>query len=337
VLHTIGSLSPVPVKRSDSRPALLTAVTALVAGLSLGMGAPASAQKALFLAKEVPQERFILVAAPIGSGERAQLNIYEQLNDRRPCFSTAGANPAIVNPLLGTFDFTGICNRFIDANGYSLRIGEDDLATRYRLSVIREKADTVLLAIPLKADYGPELLVARTQGIAPGFLQLVFEPGWTLKRRHFGPRPLGHVYIFRDATADTATTPKPAAIPAAQAAPPVVPATAPRPSAPAPAATPAAQAAPSAAPTTAPRPSAPQPTVAPAARVNPPAAAVPPTSRPSAAVGTAPAAPATAPLPKLPGASTAVPQSKSSVPAAGPAGTAKAGAAQGATAVAVPR
>ena len=298
------------------------------------MGAPASAQKALFLAKEVPQERFILVAAPIGSGERAQLNIYEQLNDRRPCFSTAGANPAIVNPLLGTFDFTGICNRFIDANGYSLRIGEDDLATRYRLSVIREKADTVLLAIPLKADYGPELLVARTQGIAPGFLQLVFEPGWMLKRRFFGPRPLGHVYIFRDATADTATTPKPAATPAAQAAPPVAPATAPRSSAPSPAATPAAQVAPSAAPATAPRPSAPQPTVAPAARANPPAAALPPISRPSAAVGTAPAP---APLPKVPGASTAVPQSKSSGPAVVPAGTAKAGAAQAATAVAVPR
>ncbi|MFM8524258.1 MAG: DUF3747 domain-containing protein [Cyanobacteriota bacterium] len=198
------------MKRFDPRPALLSAATVLTAGLPLGMGAPASAQKALFLAREVPQERFILVAAPIGSGERAQLNIYEQLNDRRLCFSTSGAAPAIVNPLLGTFDFTGICNRFIDANGYSLRIGEDDLATRYRLSVVRGKGDTVLLAVPLKPEYGTELVVARTNGTAPGFLQLVFEPGWMLKRRHFGPRPLGHVYIYRDGAADTAASPQPA-------------------------------------------------------------------------------------------------------------------------------
>ena len=35
--------------------------------------------------------------------------------------------------MLATFDFTGICNRYIDGNGYSLRIGGDDLGTRYRL------------------------------------------------------------------------------------------------------------------------------------------------------------------------------------------------------------
>ena len=198
----------------------------LATGLPLVVDRPAAAQKALFLAKEVPQERFILVAAPIGSGERAQLNIYEQLNDRRPCFSTSGADPVIVNPLLGTFDFTGICNRFIDANGFSLRIGETDLAVSYRLSVVREKRDTVLLAIPLKANVGPELLVARTHGTAPGFLQLRFEPGWTLKRRHFGPRPLGHVYIHREASLDTAATPQPGAAPAAQTAPTSAPAAA---------------------------------------------------------------------------------------------------------------
>lgn len=216
------------VTRPDSRSALFSAATLLATGLSLGMGAPASAQKALFLAKEVPQERFILVAAPIGSGERAQLNIYEQLNDRRLCFSTSGVDPVIVNPLLGTFDFTGICNRFIDANGFSLRIGEVDLATNYRLSVVRQQGDTVLLAVPLKATAGPELLIARTHGTAPGFLQLRFEPGWALKRRHFGPRPLGHVYIHREPAAETATTPAPATVPAAAAATPAAPAATPK-------------------------------------------------------------------------------------------------------------
>ena len=256
------------------------------------MAAPASAQKALFLAKDVPQERFILVAAPIGSGERAQLNIYEQINDRRLCFSASGADPAIVNPLLGTFDFTGICNRFIDANGYSLRIGESDLATNYRLSVVREKNDTVLLAMPLKSHYGPELVVARTHGMAPGFLQLRFEPGWMLKRRYFGPRPLGHVYIYREAATDTATTPLPGTTPAPSAG---APALAPQPA-------PAVPAAPAAA---TPR-AVPAATPAPAPAAGGPAAAT--TARPSAST---PATPPTvaSPRPAAPQAQAATPTS----------------------------
>ena len=138
------------------------------------------------------------MAAPIGDGSRAQLNIYEQLNGRRACFAVNGASPAAVDPLLASFDFTGICSRFIDANGYSLRVGETDLATSYRLMVVRENGDNLLLAVPTKAGAGPEMLVARTQGPGTGFLQLVFEPGWQLKRRAYGGRNLGHVYLYRD-------------------------------------------------------------------------------------------------------------------------------------------
>ncbi len=159
---------------------------------------PLHAQGALFGAREVAQERFVLVAAPIGDGSRAQLNIYEQVTDRRPCFAVSGANPARVDPLLGTFDFTGICTRYIDANGYSLRVGENDLATVYRISVVRSGNDNILLATPHRGKTGPEMILARTNGQAAGFLQFTPEPGWRLKRRHFGTRALGHVYIYRD-------------------------------------------------------------------------------------------------------------------------------------------
>lgn len=140
----------------------------------------------------------MLVAAPIGDGTRAQLNIYEQVTDRRPCFAVSGASPARVDPLLGTFDFTGICTRYIDANGYSLRVGENDLATVYRISVVRSGNDNILLATPHRGKTGPEMILARTNGQAAGFLQFTPEPGWRLKRRHFGTRDLGHVYIYRD-------------------------------------------------------------------------------------------------------------------------------------------
>jgi hypothetical protein len=186
-------VSPLIGRRQLRRLALAT-----VASLAIAPLASSAASPALFQALELDQGRFLLVAAPIGNGSKAQLNIYEQVTNRRPCFATSGAKPAAVNPLLGTFDFTGICGRFIDANGYSLRVGGTDLATSYRLSVRREAGDNLLLAMPTRAGAGPEMLVARTQGAGNGFLQLVFEPGWRLMRRGFGGRALGHVYIYRD-------------------------------------------------------------------------------------------------------------------------------------------
>ena len=53
------------------------------------------------------------------------------------------------------FDFTGICNRYIDGNGYSLRIGGDDLGTRYRLTMVNTGSDMELLATPTKIAPNP--------------------------------------------------------------------------------------------------------------------------------------------------------------------------------------
>jgi hypothetical protein len=196
--------------------ALATLATAVpLAGLLPALAPQPAPAQSLFGAAELDQSKFIIVAAPIGSGERSQLNIYEQRSAARPCFAVQGANPALVNPLLATFDFTGICNRYIDANGYSVRIGGTDLATVYRLSVVRQNGDMQLLAIPTKSGAGPEMVVARAGGQAPGFLLLVPEPGWKLMRRSFGGRALGHVYVYSDswpAGSAAPATPTPAAV-----------------------------------------------------------------------------------------------------------------------------
>ena len=191
----------------------LAALLPLAGAMALLTPEPASA-KALFEAVEVDQTKFVIVSAPIGDGSRAQLNIYEQRSAARPCYAVQGDKPAVVDPLLSTFDFTGVCNRFIDGNGYSLRVGDSDLGTVYRLSVVKESGDTLLMALPTKPDAGPELVVARSGGSANQFLLLVPEPGWKLMRRQFGGRTLGHVYVYRadwpDAAAATAS-PVPAA------------------------------------------------------------------------------------------------------------------------------
>ncbi|MFQ6538717.1 MULTISPECIES: DUF3747 domain-containing protein [Aphanothece] len=190
---------------------------ALLGLLCLGPALQPAGASALFEANDLEEQNFVLVAAPIGDGQRAQLNIYEQIKATRPCYAVNGAQPGLVEPLLSTFDFTGICGRFIDANGYSLRVGGMDLGAMYRLSVIRSNSDNLLLAVPTKAGAGPEMVVARTQGPGTGFLQLVFEPGWQLKRRAYGGRRLGHVYIYRDSWPDQLAGPVDPAVPAAEA------------------------------------------------------------------------------------------------------------------------
>ena len=174
--------------------------TVASAGLALAATSVpvALAQGSLFTAVPVELSNFVMVSAPIGQGERSKLNIYEQRTTKRPCFAVAPGSPALVDPLLSTFDFTGICNRYIDGNGYSLRIGGDDLGTQYRLSVVNTGRDIELLATPTKIPSQPTMLVARAGGAASGFVQLKLEPGWTLKRRAYGKKSLGHLYVYRD-------------------------------------------------------------------------------------------------------------------------------------------
>ena len=179
------------IPRSLSIAAGLTVCGVLAAPVALAQGS-------VFQAVPVDEANFILVSAPIGKGERSQLNIYEQRTSKRPCFSVSGGAPAMVDPLLSTFDFTGICSRYIDGNGYSLRIGGDDLGTRYRLTVVNTGSEMELLAAPTRDRSQPTMLVARSGGVASGFLKLSFEPGWSLRRRAYGTKGLGHIYVYRD-------------------------------------------------------------------------------------------------------------------------------------------
>ena len=139
------------------------------------------------------------MAAPIGQGPRFALNIYEQVRDSRACFAVdRQALPAPVNPLLREFDFTGVCRRYVDSNGYSVRIGADDLGARYRMSVVREQGDVRLLASPAGGGTGPSLVIARAGGDGQGFLNLQLEPGWKLAQREFQGKPINHMVLYRD-------------------------------------------------------------------------------------------------------------------------------------------
>jgi len=207
----LSSPIPVSLRRRGSLPFAAKALCGAVA-LAAAFAPHGATAQSMFAAADLDPQRFVVVASPVGSSSRYQLNIYEQVRSTKPCFAIGAGKPAAVNPLLATFDFTGICSRYIDANGYSVRVGPSDLAGTYRLLVRSEAGDTLLIALPTKPGAGPEMVVARAGGAASGFHKLDLEPSWRLMRRQFRGRNLGHVYLFNE-TWPGATSPGSAAAP----------------------------------------------------------------------------------------------------------------------------
>ena len=210
------------MRRSALRSALPVAasVAAATSLLSFLGGQQARAEQ-LFGVREVNPSAYVVVAAPVGtSGKKAHLNIFEQVNaNKRACFSINGSNPAIVSPLLNNFDFTGVCSRFIDSVGYSIRIGSDDLFRTYRPVVRKTPTDVLLVASG--GSGSPDMLIGRTYGTGGPveFLEFKLEPGWRLVRRVREGRVLGHVYLYRDGWPTAASAAAPALAPAAVVAP----------------------------------------------------------------------------------------------------------------------
>jgi Protein of unknown function (DUF3747) len=144
---------------------------------------------------EVPQDKLIAIAVPHASGYYS-LIVLEQLSDKKPCWRASGSKPTLVEPLLVGFNFTGICGRSTDSNGYSLRVAGQDLGMTYRLSIQKREGDLLLLGMPSSEKDNP-VEVGRTHGIRPGFLKIDLSPGWQFAKRTYSGKTLGHVYISR--------------------------------------------------------------------------------------------------------------------------------------------
>ena len=180
------------MSRTYLRAAVLTAVGLLATGLS-----QESAARALFDSAAVPEKHFAVLAQPIG---RAQwkLLVLEQIKAQPRCWKAR--QDGLVEPSLNRFNFSGICKRYLDSNGYSLRSGGQDLGTRFRFRL--QQSGTSLRLEALDPQQRAPLLVgqARILGRDPnGFVAVQLEPGWTLERRVYQGRPLNHLYFAHQA------------------------------------------------------------------------------------------------------------------------------------------
>ena len=174
------------------RLSTLTAISLSIGGLGIGLTAfQPEAIASTFDNAEVNQDRFVLLATEGGS----RLTILEQISNTRACWDQNGAE---VDPLLLNFDFTGICGRASDLNGYSIRVDNQDLGLQYRLEVATEGDSMVLYARPRRG--GQRLEVGRTRGIPQEFGEIELNPGWRITRRVYNGQALGHLYLTNDQT-----------------------------------------------------------------------------------------------------------------------------------------
>lgn len=168
------------------------ATLATVAISTIGAWNPSTA--ATFGQQEVTQDKFIAIAAPFGERSH-QLLIIEQKSSQRPCWSENGSEPVIVEPLLLNFDFSGICGRSTDSNGYSMRREGIDLGIQYLLRVVKRNDELLLIGSNIKNRQEPEIILGRTNGFADGFLKIELEPEWRFTKRTLEGRTLGHIYL----------------------------------------------------------------------------------------------------------------------------------------------
>jgi hypothetical protein len=183
---------------------------ATLATLALTSIIPFSSSKAAtFSEQDVAQEQVIAIARPYGDN-KYDLLVIEQIPGKQQCWSEGGTNPVVVNPLLLNFDFTGICRRATDSNGYSIRMNGQDYGLDLLLRLVQRNGELVLVGTS-RTNPGQEIVVGRTKGMSQGFLKVQLEPGWWIKKRAFQGKTLGHFYFSNQPPVPVSATAPPAA------------------------------------------------------------------------------------------------------------------------------
>ena len=169
-------------------------------------GTPAQAnQSSTFGAQETDQTPYILSTNPtssLGGKQRYGLMILEQKQNRVPCFDTVGSNPTTVLPLLAQLpDFSGLCGRSTDTNGYLVRANGSDL----KYDPVLEEQNGVLVLYAKPTPFAPRgsqpFVIGKTDGISPsGYTKIFLNPGWRLARQTFNNSVTGRTYLANDLT-----------------------------------------------------------------------------------------------------------------------------------------
>lgn len=162
-------------------------------------------QTSPFGAQRTDQSPYILVTNPtsrLGGRQRYGLMILEQKRAEPLCFSTTGSNPTTVLPLLAQLpDFSGICGRSTDTNGYLIRTAGRDV----KYDPVLEEENGVLVLYAKPQPFAPRgsqpFRIGQTDGISPtGYTQIFLDDGWRLDRQTFNDSVTGRTYLANNST-----------------------------------------------------------------------------------------------------------------------------------------
>lgn len=158
---------------------------------SIPLALPAKASQ--FTETAVDQTQVIAIARPYGD-RKYDLLVIEQIPKKKQCWAESGSMPVMVDPLLLNYDFTGICRRSTDSNGYSVRLDGQDYGLEYLLRIVPRGNELVLVGTS-RTGKAPELILGSTQGLQAGFMKIILKPGWQFTKRTFNNKVLGHFYF----------------------------------------------------------------------------------------------------------------------------------------------
>lgn len=164
------------------------------------VGYSPSVQGVNFEQQEIDQNQVIAIARPYGNN-KYDLLILQQIPRKQQCWRENGSNPVTIDPLLLNFDFTGSCERSTDTNGYSIRIDGQDHGMDYLLRVVVQNNELLLIGTSRNNSKNTDIIVGRTNGIAPGLLKISLNPGWRFSKRAYKGQTLGHMYLTGDSQA----------------------------------------------------------------------------------------------------------------------------------------
>jgi hypothetical protein len=180
----------------------LAALAAGGAGLLSGFS-PLVQAAGLFEARPVDGDRFAVLARAVGRDDWTLL-VLEQIRPQPLCWQSR--SDGLVDPSLNRFDFTGICGRYIDSNGYSLRFGDgrQDADGGAGLRLRLEQVGSELQLQAASPDLAGVVVVGRAAipaRLRDAFVAIQLEPGWALQRRTYGSQTLNHIYFANRASA----------------------------------------------------------------------------------------------------------------------------------------
>lgn len=187
------STRPTSALRSPRRGAGPLAAAALV-GAGAGLLPLSLAHAAVpFGSEAIEAGSAIALAQPLANGSW-NLVVIEQRQPAPPCWRHNSDGTVTTYE---TYQPETVCGRYLSNSAYSLRIANTDLRHPWRLRVEEQGGQLQLLASG--SQQAQPLLVgtaqAAGQGGGRGLVALQLREGWSLERRTYQGRSLGHLYV----------------------------------------------------------------------------------------------------------------------------------------------